>query len=439
MKTLRKNSLFALCCAVLMAAAALFTLGGCNRKSGEAAASGEKGPVNITFRTWNPGPGEGWDIVMAEWAKIHPEITVEMLQVAYSDHVQSLKVVVASGEGPDLYGIQTGAIMQEFSEFTVDVAPKMAAKYGANWENKFIPVFLELTKGGMDTYYGLPTGAGSAGYLWANLSYFDKYGLKVPSNYNELLAVTKEFRARGEMPLITGAKDDWINLDTFINIGADINAEKLYAAIEGQVSFTDPEIVQALTIWKSLFDNGIFQDGALGINIYNDATTIWETDKLAPMITNGSWVTNGIDTFGVGEHFDVFTIDWNNDGKQAHVAPSVDVVVSISKESKHPDEAWTFFDWYCTEGVKNLIDYNLSYFPVLSDHVVDLSRFSAEAQKNINKIIGIVQDRAYGYRDMPYPRLKQTIADQLKAVALGESTPQRAAEIIETASKAERR
>jgi ABC-type glycerol-3-phosphate transport system substrate-binding protein len=435
---MKKRTLFNLCGTVLLIGAVVF-MGACQKKESASASSGQKAPVNITFRTWNPAPGEGWDIVLAEWAKVHPEITVEMLQVAYADHIQSLKVVVASGEGPDLYGIQTGAIMQEFAEFTVDVAPKMAAKYGAGWESKFIPVYLELTKGNMDTYYGLPTGAGTAGYLWANLSYFDKYNLKVPSNYNELLAVTKAFRARGELPLITGAKDDWINLDTFINIAADINAEKIYAAIEGQTPFTDSDIVQALTIWKSLFDNGIFQDGALGINIYNDATTIFETDKLAPMITNGSWVTNGIDTFGVGEHYDVFTIDWNNDGRQAHVAPSVDVVVSISKESKHPDEAWEFFDWYCMEGVKNLIDYNLSYFPVLADHVVDLSRFSEEAQKNINKIIQIAQDRAYAYRDMPYPRLKQTIADQLKAVALGESTPQRGAEIIETASKAERR
>jgi ABC-type glycerol-3-phosphate transport system substrate-binding protein len=157
------------------------------------------------------------------------------------------------------------------------------------------------------------------------------------------------------------------------------------------------------------------------------------------MICNGSWVTNGLDTFGVGEQYDVFTVDWNNDGKPAPVAPSVDVVVSISKESRHPEEAWSFFKWYCTEGVKNLIDFNLQYLPSLTDHKVDVSHFSQEAQKSINKVLAIGQSRAYGYRQMSYPRLKQTICDQLKAVALGESTPQRAAQIIEDASRAERR
>jgi ABC-type glycerol-3-phosphate transport system substrate-binding protein len=157
------------------------------------------------------------------------------------------------------------------------------------------------------------------------------------------------------------------------------------------------------------------------------------------MICNGSWVTGNIDTFGIGEHYSAFTIDWNKDGKPAPVAPAVDVVVCISKESKHPDETWQFFEWCVTEGAKILIDNGLKYLPVLSDHVVDLSSFSEEAQKDINEVIRIMQSRAYGYREIAYPRLKQTIADQLKEIALGESTPQQAAQIIEEASKAERR
>jgi ABC-type glycerol-3-phosphate transport system substrate-binding protein len=428
----------------LFGLAALLALGfslvfaGGQQSGGRAAAPGKKEPVTITFRTWNPSPDSGWDEVMAAWDAKNTGIKVELQSVAYSDHIQSLKVLVASGEGPDLYGIQVGSIMKEFQEFTVDIAPKAREAWGPDWEKKFLPVFLEMTKGSLDSYYGLPTGASVAGYIWANLAYFDKYGLKVPTNYNELLEVSKSFRAKGELPLIIGAKDDWINLDMFINIASDINAPALYAAFEGKAPFTAPDIVRALTIWKSCFDNGIFQDGALGINVYNDARSIFETDKLAPMICNGYWVVADLVTFEDGGHYDVFTMDWNNDGKPAPVAPTVDVVLSISKESKHPDEAWQFFEWYVTEGVKLRIN-NLSYLPVLADHVVNTSRFSNEVRKNFDTIISIMRDRVYGYRELPYPRLKQTIADQLKAVAIGESTPQRAAEIIEEASRAEKR
>jgi ABC-type glycerol-3-phosphate transport system substrate-binding protein len=241
--------------------------GGGRQQSGGAAGK----PVQIIFRIWNPSPGPGWDKVLEAWNARNTGIEVELVQIAYSDHIQSLKVVVASGEGPDLYGVENGAIMEEFAEFTVDVAPRMAREFGPDWEKMFLPTSLSVTKGNLPGYYGLPTGGGYAGFVWANLSYFTKYGLKVPASYNDLLSVTKSFRSKGELPLLIGAKDDWINIDMFINIAADINPKLLYDAIDGKASFAHPDIIQALQIWKNCFDQGIFQDGALGINVYNDA------------------------------------------------------------------------------------------------------------------------------------------------------------------------
>ncbi|MDR1375159.1 MAG: extracellular solute-binding protein [Treponema sp.] len=421
---------------IALAGSAGSAFGGGGADSGKAQGSKD---LTLIFRTWSPGPGTGWDKVMAAWDAKNTGIKIDQQHFAYSDHIQALKVNIASGEGPDLFGIQTGAIMQEFQEFTLDVAPKAAQTWGPDWERKFIPSHMAMVKGNLPSYYGLPLGSNYAGLLWANMSYFTRRNLKVPANYNELLAVTKAFRAAGDFPLLIGAKDDWINLDMFINIAADINAQKFYDAVEGKVPFTDPQIVQALTIWKSLFDNGIFQNGALGVNMYSDTTTLFETEKLAPMICNGAWTLNGIDTFGVGETYDVFTIDWNNDGKPAPVAPNVEVVLSINKDGKHQDETWQFYSWFVTDGVKILIDDGITYLPSQVDHVVNASAFSRETQKNLATILKIGSERAAFYREIAYPRLKQTIADQLKAVALGESSPQRAAEIIEAASKAERR
>ena len=395
--------------------------------------------TTLTFRTWSPGPGDGWDAAMALWDAKNTGIKVELQQFAYSDHLSSLKVNLASGEGPDMMGLQTGATIEEFKEFCLDVVPRARQAWGSNWESKWFAPPMAMIKGNLDSYYGLPLGSNYAGHIWANMTYFNKYNLKVPTNYNELLAVTRTFRANGELPLLIGAKDDWINLDMFINIAADIDGRKFYDAVEGRSTFTDPVIIQALTIWKSLFDEGIFQDGALGVNMYSDTTSIFEEEKLAPMICNGAWVVNGIDVFAQGTALDVFTIDWNNDGKPASVAPNVEVVMSVNKNTRHMEETWQYYSWFVTEGIKTYIDYYITYLPALVDHVLDASKFSTEMQKNLAKILEIGATRAAFYREISFPRLKQTLADQLKAVALGESTPQRAAEIIEAASRAERR
>jgi ABC-type glycerol-3-phosphate transport system substrate-binding protein len=111
----------------------------------------------------------------------------------------------------------------------------------------------------------------------------------------------------------------------------------------------------------------------------------------------------------------------------------------MSNEGKHQDEAWEFLKWLCTDGVKKITEFYFQFLPVQANDTVNVSNFTPEEQKNILEVIRITQERAYGYREIAYPRLKQAIADQLKAIAIGESTPRQAAEIIETASKAERR
>jgi len=439
MKGTNGKSLFTRICLLALVIAVVIGIAGCKKSEETAAAQGPK-EVTIIFRTWNPDDSV-WQNAKIDslWAEKNTGIKVELQQVAYSDHYSSLKVNLASGEGPDMMGLQVGAPVEEFKEFCLDVAPRATQTWGSNWESKWFPVLMAMVKGKLDSYYGLPLGSSYAGHIWANMTFFDKYNLKVPTNYNELLAVTKTFRANGELPLLIGAKDDWINLDMFINIASDINGQKFFDAVDGKSSFTDPAIIQALTIWKSLFDSGIFQDGALGVNMYSDTTSIFETEKLAPMICNGCWVVNGIDSFGQDTSYDVFTMDWNNDGKPAPVAPTVDVVMSINKDSKHMDETWQFYSWFVSEGIKSIIDYNVMYLPALVDHKLDTSKFSPEMQKDLAKVLDIGATRAAFYREISYPRLKQTIADQLKAVALGESTPQKAAEIIEAASKAEQR
>ena len=432
MKETNGRTLFILLCQLALVLILLVGITGCNR--GRSGA--QDGEVTITFRTWFPDPSVWDDLLIPAWDAKRTGIKAEIVQVAYSDHFPSLKVSMASGEGPDMIGLQTGAPLEEFQEFLLDITPRAVQTWGSNWERQWFPSIMSLVKGKIDGYYGLPIGSSHAGHIWANMAYFNKYNLRVPTNYNELLAVTRTFRTNGELPLLIGARDDWINLDVFINIVSDINGQKFFDAIEGRSSFTDPDIIQALTIWKNLFDQGIFQDGALGVNVYSDVTSIFEDEKLAPMYCNGDWSVSDLDR--AGGVFEIFTMDWNNDGKPAPVAPTVSIVFSINKESKHMEETWQFYSWFTTEGSRPLMDYYL-YIPTLVDQVVDVSRLSPDTQKNFANAQQIANDRAAFYREISYPRLRQTLADQLKAVALGESTPQRAAEIIEAASRVERR
>lgn len=226
-----------------------------------AEAEGEK--IHLVYQTWNPG--EDWFCASVEpdFEAKYPNIDVELVNVPYSDHIQKLKIDLATGQGPDVYSLQTGASLKEFRDFEVDLTPLAAEAWGEDWESIFVPFACEVTAED-GVYYGLPMGTSYAGTLWADLNYFEKYNLNVPTNLDELKAVCQTFRENGEYPLAIGAKDDWINLDMWMNIANDIDSEKLYSAIDGETPFTDAALVESFTIWKSLFDEGVFQDGALG-------------------------------------------------------------------------------------------------------------------------------------------------------------------------------
>lgn len=288
----------------------------------------------------------------------------------------------------------------------------------------------------------------NAGYVWANMSYFDKYNLELPTNYDELKEVCQTFRDNGEYPLVIGAKDSWINIDTWMNIAADINTEKLYSAIEGETPFTDEDLVQSFQIWQNCFTDSVFQDGALGVGMYTDSTDMYQKEGSIPMILNGSWALGAyMDSDeqsqevynSEGANHKIFLMDWNNDGKIAPVEEAVDVSLAINNQSKVKDAAWTFVDWMIHEGADTLVNGQLQYMPARNDMELNVEGLNENGTENLEYCVEQGKNNVGGYREMAYAELKETISNELTELALGDVTPEEAAETIEAASQAQER
>ena len=280
------------------------------------------------------------------------------------------------------------------------------------------------------------------------MKYFDKYDLELPTNYDELKAVCQTFRDNGEYPLVIGAKDSWINIDTWMNIAADINTEKLYSAIEGETPFTDEDLVQSFQIWQNCFTDGVFQDGALGVGMYTDSTDMYQKEGSVPMILNGSWSLGAyMDSDeqsqevynGEGANHKIFLMDWNNDGKIAPVEEAVDVSLAINNQSKVKDAAWTFVDWMIHEGADTLVNGQLQYMPARNDMELNVEGLNENGTENLEYCVEQGKNNVGGYREMAYAELKETISNELTELALGDVTPEEAADTIEAASQAQER
>lgn len=408
--------------------------------------SGEK--TVVKFQTWNPGTEEYVGEMIDKFEEEHPDIEVQHIYMPYTDHVEKLKVDLSAGDAADVFGVQTGAMYKEFRDFEEDLTPYLVKEYGDDWAFNYNEYAMSLLKGDDGEYYAVPLGLSYAGYVWANMKYFDKYDLELPTNYDELKAVCQTFRDNGEYPLVIGAKDSWINIDTWMNIAADINTEKLYSAIEGETPFTDEDLVQSFQIWQNCFTDGVFQDGALGVGMYTDSTDMYQKEGSVPMILNGSWSLGAyMDSDeqsqevynGEGANHKIFLMDWNNDGKIAPVEEAVDVSLAINNQSKVKDAAWTFVDWMLHEGADFLINGHLQYMPARNDMELNVEGLNENGAENLEYCVEQGKDNVGGYREMAYAELKETIINELTELALGDVTPEEAAETIEAASQAQER
>jgi len=404
--------------------------------------------INIYYQTWNPNQDQFPDC-QAEFEELNPDIKIQFTRITYSDHLQKLKIDLASGQGPDVYSLQAGASIKEFRDFEMDLTDYAIKEWGGNWRDKFLPFATELIEED-GKFFGMPMGTTYAGMIWLDMTYFDKYNIPAPTSYDELKAATDTLRQNGELPLVIGSMDNYINQDIFMGIANDVSSEKIYAAIEGQIAFTEPEIVEALRIWQSLFTEGIFQDGAVGLSMV-DAINMFEREGIAPMYCTGSWGIGSYSPFrqdpelraifleGEREH-QVALIDWNNNGEVSPVVATVENVLCMNANTPNPEAAWKFISYMATGGQDILVNRYMQCFTSRTDSTATLEvDLPVDGKVCRDKIIDWGTNNVGGYREIPYPELKLVICDNLKALGIGSVTPEQAAETIEAASQAQTR
>lgn len=399
--------------------------------------------ATLSFQSWNPNDTTIAP-AMEAWAALDNGIEVNFECLDYNDYLQDLKIKLAAGEGPDIFGLQDGALMKEFDEYLVDITDLAKEKWGDDWESKFNPLYLQLIKGENEGYKGLPIGGTSSGYFYTNTTALAQYGIEAaPTNYDELKADCDKIRKAGGTTMVSCIEQGWFGIDVFMSIAGDINQEKMYDAIAGEADWTDPELVEAFDIFQKLFSEGICVDGQMG---GVDQEQYFAIDQTSPFKMDGAWFYSTLANSDVykeaianGANFVPSTMDWNNDGKAAPVTTGPDVVLCINKNSKNLDAAWEYLSFMVTDGVTDMIDNNMAYLPPSTDYVLPEENFDQQAVDVFKFGVEKISDGTAGYREIPYPDLKTAIIEQLQLLGLEETTPEEAAAVIQAASEAQER
>lgn len=402
--------------------------------------------VSLTWWGWNAFNS---DQTIKDFQTEHPNITVTYKQYAYNDYVTAIKPGLSSSKGPDVFQVQPGDLVTNFGSLATPLEDHMVASLGGDWASKFNTEGLrQLQLGGKQV--ALPAYMSAAGLIYYNKDILDKYGLSVPTTFDQWKTECATLKSNGVGCLAHGAKDAWVNTDVFLSLINSIAPAKVYDAIAGKVSWSDPDFVKAMDAWSELFTSGIVAPGATAASEYPDAQTSFLENKAA-FIALGTWNTPATMT-KVGQVEAQKTVTKKIDGHflsapfPAPLAGGVptkpfggpDNGYSVSARSAHQDAALAFVEFLTAGGGQKIQAAGGNIPAITSIKVATTDVINPDQAADIERQQASLTNLV-GARQIPYSDLGVALGDALSAVAAGTTSPANAMAQVETASKAVKR
>ena len=365
----------------VLVAAGMMSLAACSSGGAAVEDSSTASKGNIVWWGWTPDKPVA-DSLIAKFNEEYPDIKVEFVSKPIDAYDSLIGPAITSKDGPDVFNLAPGSAnggVGIFSAGAIDLTDAVQDSLGEGWKDKLAASGVEgLTVDGK--LAALSAGAVYSGGLWINKDIFDKYGLTAPTTRDEWLSVCKTLTAAGEGCFIQGAGQNGFNQDTFEAIMENVAPGAYVDASLGKRKYTDSEFAEGLKIWKSLFDDGIMQEGAVGLQQYPDANNAFMKQQYA-MIMMGSWYTQytvrdimvgAMEAAGVSnpEPFTMVPVpfpDMAGTGDVGNMFGDADYGLAVNTQSDQQAAAKTFVLWLTTsEAGQQAVANTLNDIPALS-------------------------------------------------------------------------
>ncbi|MDC7289649.1 extracellular solute-binding protein [Blautia schinkii] len=327
----------------------------------------------ISMWTWSPITRTAEKMIGA-FEEANPDIKIDYTNYNYNpEYLQALSAASASDNLPDIVALQPGSLTQTYSDYLIDLTDYAKKEWGDDWESVYDNVTQsQLTLGnaeGDESHYILPIETQDI-YVEYNKTLFDELGLKTPTTYDELVAVSQTLRDKGYAPLFFGGADGWQHVNLLIMCTSQISDTLFDDCQYGKKEWTSDEMKQAMTNYKKLFDDGVMQDGSLSSTSYSDGTTLFLAGQ-AGMMLLGSWWAQEYTAEDVSDAVANWDYDYfylpaiSEDVSDSKPIGGVDFGYGITKNCKNPEAAWkalaSFAAGEGAQEIANDMNNHLSY------------------------------------------------------------------------------
>ncbi len=313
-------------------------------KENQGAAENEKGeeedkPITLKLAIWgSESHVQMYNDIAAEYKKIKPNITVDVVIVPWADYQQKLSIMVASKTAPDIAWVAERMVPQFMEAGHIIDISKIAEDSAYQMDDFITSTLASFQKDGK--LYGIPFSTPPL-VTFYNKTLFEKHGLKTPMelyeagnwNYEELAKAAKTISNPNEgvygvqfMQASSGWMDNYVQ--ALWAAGTDVLSE------DGtEFAMNTPGAAKAFDYLKELLDSRAHT--SLGEQL------TFETGKLGMKLENVTRVS--------AYNANATDFDWDiaplPDGEQPVPTPLGLAGYSIFKGSKHEEEAMEFLKY----------------------------------------------------------------------------------------------
>lgn len=391
--------------------------------------------VEVSLWTWSPIPRTAEKMIAAFEAK-NPDIKINYTNYNYNpEYLAALAAASGSNTLPDIIGLQTGSLTQQYRDYLVDITPYAEKSWGPDWRDKFYKVDVDQLqlgnpKGDNSTYI-LPIESQIINIVY-NKKLFEEVGAEVPTTWEELKEVSAKLTEKGYAPLYFGGADGWQHINVFLML-ANQFGDDFYKAQEGSVKWTSPNLVKAMNAYQDMFKSGIMQVGALSNNSYPDGVNLFISGKVG-MMALGSWWLQEYTAENPAQNvkdwvFDNFYLPPYEDGGQASPPiGGVDFGYGITKNCKNPEAAWRVLESFAAgEGIQEAIN-DLNNLPAFKgiEPQGDIPQFIKDQLNKYSSVLDIAKNQRIGS-----PEVENALQNALAGVASGQLSPEEALEQVQ--------
>lgn len=420
----------------------LTACGGSGDSENDKKTKAEEGKTTLTMWSWSPITRTSEKMIEA-FEKENPDIDIEFTYYNYDpEYLSALSAAAASDSLPDIIGLQPGSLTAQYADYLEDYTTYAKEEWGENWKENFPDMIAEQiqmgNKEGDEGNYILPIEAQVISIVY-NKNVFEKYNLEVPTTYEEFKEVCNVLNENGVAPLFLGGANGWQCVNVFTMLCSQLDPTMFDKAQSGEIKWTDAKMVEAVSNFKQMFDDGIFQTGAMSADANTNGTPAFVSDSAA-MMALGSWWCQEF----TAEDPATTVADWDfgffylppvgTAENAATPVGGIDFGYGITKNCENKEAAWKALKSFCSgAGIQACVDdvNNLPAFKGIEPANTELNESLVDQYNTFSEDLNQAMNQRIGE-----PTIETALQNALAGVGSGELTPEEACQAVQEAQDA---